>query len=195
MAEVVDVGSTDCMCDFVCMCPRAVEQNQERMLSRNADRVPYSLIETTGNGSRLYLSSEEGAYALIESTAKKDLNVPLYILTINSLPLSLPPTHNVQNQLYIALDDDADQDIAPHLNDALLFIERSLAASTDGIVVVHCYAGVSRSATLVWAYLIKTQKLTPMRALTLLRKRRPFVNPNLGFMTQIVHWHATSVTM
>lgn len=154
-----------------------------------SDRQPYNLIEETSNGSQLYLSSEEGAYSLVESRFLANPNQPVSILTINSLPLTLPPKHNVVNQLFIELEDEIDQDIGAHLDSAIQFVEKSLAASNNGIVIVHCHAGVSRSATIVWAYMIKTRKEDPRRALSMLRERRPFVNPNICFQVQVGDWY------
>jgi dual specificity phosphatase 12 len=45
--------------------------------------------------------------------------------------------------------------------------------------------GVSRSATVVCAYLMKTQSLSPEEALGMIRKSRPRCTPNEGFRTQL----------
>lgn len=52
-------------------------------------------------------------------------------------------------------------------------------------VLVHCVAGVSRSATLVAAYLILTQGYTADDAVTVIRRSRPQVQPNEAFMSQL----------
>jgi protein-tyrosine phosphatase len=59
----------------------------------------------------------------------------------------------------------------------------------DGIrkggVLVHCFAGVSRSTSCVLAYLMKEKKMPFWEALNLVRQRRPIVCPNVGFMRQL----------
>jgi len=49
------------------------------------------------------------------------------------------------------------------------------------VVLVHCFAGVSRSATIVIAYLMQEHGLTLTDALMHVRKQRYFINPNDGF--------------
>jgi protein-tyrosine phosphatase len=55
-------------------------------------------------------------------------------------------------------------------------------------VLVHCRAGVSRSATVVAAFLMKKHNLDPEAALGVIRKGRPRVQPNRGFMHQLQQW-------
>lgn len=55
-------------------------------------------------------------------------------------------------------------------------------------VLVHCYAGVSRSATAILAYLIWAQGMAFNTALKLLWSKRPVVNPNAGFREQLRLW-------
>lgn len=50
---------------------------------------------------------------------------------------------------------------------------------------MHCLAGVSRSPTIVTAYLMATQKLRWKAALAIIKRTRPFVNPNPGFIEQL----------
>ncbi|KAJ4490110.1 hypothetical protein J3R30DRAFT_3653549 [Lentinula aciculospora] len=52
-------------------------------------------------------------------------------------------------------------------------------------VLVHCQAGVSRSATIVAAYLMFNRKMNVEEALDLVRKARPEVDPNPGFIAQL----------
>lgn len=52
---------------------------------------------------------------------------------------------------------------------------------SGGTVFVHCWAGVSRSSTLVIAYLMKELELSLIQATLLCRKGRSVIYPNPGF--------------
>jgi len=52
-------------------------------------------------------------------------------------------------------------------------------------VIVNCYMGVSRSATIVIAYVMYHLKINVMDAINFVRQKRPIVNPNYGFVCQL----------
>lgn len=58
-------------------------------------------------------------------------------------------------------------------------------------VVVHCVAGVSRSASFVLAYLMKYHKTSLRDAYKYLHLRRPVVRPNNGFFKQLIDYERT----
>ncbi|KAG7282722.1 hypothetical protein CRUP_017648 [Coryphaenoides rupestris] len=62
------------------------------------------------------------------------------------------------------------------------------ARQTAKGVLVHCQAGVSRSATVVIAYLMKHTLMTMTDAYKYVRGRRPVVSPNLNFMGQLLEF-------
>jgi protein-tyrosine phosphatase len=52
-------------------------------------------------------------------------------------------------------------------------------------VLVHCAAGVSRSPTLVIAYIMWSQKKTRKEAYEYVSSKRPIIDPNENFMNQL----------
>lgn len=63
------------------------------------------------------------------------------------------------------------------------FIDKNRQAGNN--VLVHCRAGISRSSTIVIAYLIQKDRLSFEDALQLVRSSRPIVMPNKGFVKQL----------
>jgi len=55
----------------------------------------------------------------------------------------------------------------------------------SGKLYVHCISGVSRSATIVLAFLMLKRELSLMDALKLVREKRKIL-PNDGFLQQLV---------
>ncbi|CAE6429810.1 unnamed protein product [Rhizoctonia solani] len=96
--------------------------------------------------------------------------------------------HETMRRHQIPLDDTEEQDVLAYLPATISFIQKSLA-SGDG-VLIHCMAGMSRSATIAAAYLMYSQGLDPTGALELIREVRPTIQPNPSFLHQLEVFHA-----
>ena len=59
---------------------------------------------------------------------------------------------------------------------------------SGGKVLIHCRAGISRSATICIAYLMYAGQLTVDEAHDYLKYRRPLISPNLNFMRQLAEF-------
>ncbi|XP_074653648.1 dual specificity protein phosphatase 14-like isoform X2 [Tubulanus polymorphus] len=57
-----------------------------------------------------------------------------------------------------------------------------------GKTLVHCVAGVSRSASLIIAYLMKYQRMRLRDAYYHVRQRRQCIRPNVGFWKQLIEY-------
>ena len=57
-----------------------------------------------------------------------------------------------------------------------------------GRVLVHCQAGISRSATICLAYLMHAQRVRLDEAFDFVKRRRQVISPNLAFMGQLLQF-------
>ncbi|CAM1297565.1 DUSP14 (predicted) [Pycnogonum litorale] len=57
-----------------------------------------------------------------------------------------------------------------------------------GRTLVHCIAGVSRSASLCIAYLMKYEGMTLRKAYYYVKSKRPIIRPNDGFFRQLIDY-------
>nr|XP_019012744.1 uncharacterized protein I206_02239 [Kwoniella pini CBS 10737]OCF51525.1 hypothetical protein I206_02239 [Kwoniella pini CBS 10737] len=83
----------------------------------------------------------------------------------------------------LEIDDSSDTDILTHLPSCVAWISSILELL--GGVLVHCQAGMSRSATVVAAYLMREYDLDPVQAIVALRDKRPVVDPSETFWHQL----------
>nr|TKR97873.1 hypothetical protein D5086_0000208810 [Populus alba] len=85
-------------------------------------------------------------------------------------------------RMAVPIRDMESEDLLDYLDVCLDFIEKS---RKEGAVLVHCFAGVSRSAAIITAYLMKTEHLSLEDALESLRRSCESVCPNDGFLEQL----------
>ncbi|KAL1338369.1 hypothetical protein HN51_033018 [Arachis hypogaea] len=85
-------------------------------------------------------------------------------------------------RMAVPLKDTENEDLLDYLEVCIDFIDRS---RKEGSVLVHCFAGVSRSAAVITAYLMRMENLSLEDALESLRKSYEFVCPNDGFLEQL----------
>ena len=78
----------------------------------------------------------------------------------------------------ISVADQSSSALIRHFPSAIQFIQEGIS---KGGVLVHCHAGVSRSASCVIAFLMKTQGMSFDDAFKFASARRPIIFPNMGF--------------
>ncbi|KAG5266728.1 hypothetical protein AALO_G00235480 [Alosa alosa] len=88
----------------------------------------------------------------------------------------------------IPADDSSKFDLSVYFHPAADFIHKSLKKK-DGKVFVHCFMGVSRSSTLVLAYLMLKQRLKLRSGVETLIQRRA-IYPNRNFLSQLLELDA-----
>ncbi|KAG8574810.1 hypothetical protein GDO81_009346 [Engystomops pustulosus] len=87
--------------------------------------------------------------------------------------------------LYMGIDaqDCPTFDMSVHFYPAADFIHKALRGR--GKILVHCAVGVSRSATLVLAYLMIYHHMTLVEAINTVKDKRGII-PNRGFLRQLL---------
>ncbi|KAJ7626310.1 protein-tyrosine phosphatase-like protein [Mycena polygramma] len=98
-------------------------------------------------------------------------------------PDYLAPVKTVEKHLTLPMMDDELFDILQYLPTTCRFIQEGLNAG--GKVLVHCVMGISRSATVVCAYLMFSQQISAAQAIRMVRTRRPKSRPNYSFIRQL----------
>ncbi|GFW35887.1 dual specificity protein phosphatase 14 [Trichonephila clavipes] len=96
------------------------------------------------------------------------------------------PTYCTSNIKYIPImvEDNEKSDIRRYFEEVLNIIKEEY--EEGGKTLVYCVAGISRSATLCIAYLMKHNNMTLRNAFRHLKSRRRIIRPNNGFFRQLI---------
>jgi hypothetical protein len=121
----------------------------------------------------LYLGSEE---ASIDRDLLLSKNITHILVCADGLPKHYPEDFVYSD---LPIYDLCSQDLFPYFKTAFEFI------SKGKMVLVHCRAGVSRSASIVIAFLMATRNMSYKEAYWLVRGKRDVICPNAGFIEQL----------
>ena len=80
------------------------------------------------------------------------------------------------NYLQIPVKDDSENHITEFIRPTLDFLDLHGPYTENSSLLIHCYMGSSRSASIILLYLIYKYQYSYNAALELLRARRPIVN-------------------
>jgi dual specificity MAP kinase phosphatase len=126
-----------------------------------------------------------------ESDAKnEDLLLKEGITHIINVTKDIPFYHENSNRikieyLKIPVNDSLDQDIKKYFDETNKFIDK--VKQQNGKVLVHCQAGISRSPTIVIAYLMKKEKREFQTVFQDVKAKRTNIFPNLKFCFNLVN--------
>ena len=141
---------------------------------------PYFQYTPTKITNSIYLGSQD-------STKITDILHERNITGILSLGAkSLCSSKKIKNEYY-EIADLPDSPIEKYFEKCFQFIDSIVE---NGSILIHCYAGMSRSATILIAYLMSKNKWRFRETMDFLRKKRPIVSPNSGFERQLMIFEA-----
>ncbi|XP_018428003.1 PREDICTED: dual specificity protein phosphatase 18 [Nanorana parkeri] len=126
----------------------------------------------------LYLSNNKAAY---NKTQLQAHGITCVINVSLEGPVGTPP---VPEYFHFSVADIPETPLCDYFETVADKIHE--VEANGGCTLVHCVAGISRSATLCLAYLMKHGANTLLEAHTHLKKCRPFIEPNIGFWGQLI---------
>ncbi|XP_065601514.1 dual specificity protein phosphatase 22-A-like isoform X2 [Cyrtonyx montezumae] len=91
--------------------------------------------------------------------------------------------------LCISASDSSSQNLMQHFKESIKFIHE--CRLRGGGCLVHCLAGVSRSSTILVAYLMTVTELGWERCLAATKAVRSYASPNFGFQQQLQEYEQT----
>jgi len=158
-------SSTEAECDLNCI------------LSFPANVSTQSIPTKESKTFGLYLGSQSGTANL--NYIKNTLGIGrVLVVADNAKPLH----PNDLEYKVMPISDTLNGDLLSILPECIKFIEEGLQR---GSVIVHCLAGISRSASVIIAFLMYKNKTPFNDALNFVKKKRPRIDPNMGFLRQL----------
>lgn len=112
----------------------------------------------------------------------------LQITDILSVGVTVP-THKDISYKFIEVYDLPSFSIKNIFNECFLYIENIRLLSRR--LYVHCNAGISRSPTIIIAYVMKHLNICFEDAFKFIKKTRRSINPNAGFISQLKEYEST----
>ncbi|XP_016951455.1 dual specificity protein phosphatase 18 [Drosophila biarmipes] len=146
-------------------------------LSASEDHTPYPGLSRLTPSLILC-----GAAAVVPAYMDK-LGVSCVINVAPELPDTPLPSQKSPLYLRIPVQDRSEADLYKHFDEGADLIEE--VRLSGGCTLIHCVAGVSRSASLCLAYLMKHAGMSLREAYHHVQSIRPQVRPNSGFFQQL----------
>ena len=132
----------------------------------------------------LYLGPQSAATSLPFLTVK----AITHIISIGCPNVPTPEHFKNPSKMHLKLPlNDKSSGISIHATvlQGVAFIREAVASSPNAKVLVHCKAGISRSSTVIAAYLMQERGMSLRAGLALIIQKREQAYPNPGFLEQL----------
>ncbi|CAH1799941.1 unnamed protein product [Owenia fusiformis] len=155
--------------------------SKHALTSMSQPCMPVSNIGPTKILPFLYLGSQVDAL----NQDNIQMNDITWILNVSN---TCPKPAFIQDAHFyrIPINDNYSDKLIPHLKKAFHFLDK--VRDANGCVLIHCLAGISRSATLAIAYIMYHLKLSSEEAYRYVKDKRPTISPNFNFLGQLLEF-------
>lgn len=141
--------------------------------------LPSQIYENLFLGDELFSFNED-------FIKEKNIKNILTLLETSPCKLSSNPNYSYINFKYININDDYYTKISDYFEECIEFIKK--AHNNNEIVYVNCAKGISRSVSIIIAFLIKEKKMSFAEAFTYVKQCRSIAQPNYYFITQLLDY-------
>lgn len=165
-------------------------ENPQKAVAAVTAPVTSSISGTSFSGvskllRNLYLCG--GSAASVPTMQQLGVTLVINATTEQELPNTPLPCDETTGYLRISIKDNREADLDRYFDEVADRIEQE-SQRAGGVTLVHCVAGVSRSASLCLAYLIKYHRMSLKDAYNHVKARRPQIRPNVAFVKQLMEY-------
>lgn len=121
----------------------------------------------------------------------KENGITAILTTADKTGLNFKNTH-IKEHKVIPAYDSLDYNLSVDFENCFQFIEEK---RKNHNILVHCFAGISRSATIVIAYLIKKNRWTFEESFKFVKDIRMIISPNSNFERQLRAYEKNILTI
>ena len=158
--------------DGMPICESCYSQNIKGFIEFQNKRVPKKSVPVAID-ERVYIGDEDSARDI---GVLQELGIT-HILIAGSYMRAYLTNMNYKQ---LPLEDSLEQNLTNYLSEALAYIDNA-----QGKVLVHCAAGISRSGSIIVAYLMKKNNTGFDTALSMARNKSSRIRPNPNFERQL----------
>uniref|UniRef100_A0A671K6W6 protein-tyrosine-phosphatase n=1 Tax=Sinocyclocheilus anshuiensis TaxID=1608454 RepID=A0A671K6W6_9TELE len=150
-------------------------------LSLSQPCLPVANVGPTRILPHLYLGSQRD---VLNKELMTQNGITYFLNASNTCPK--PDFISDSHFMRIPVNDSYCEKLLPWLEKTNEFIDKAKVSNCR--VIVHCLAGISRSATIAIAYIMKTMGLSSDDAYRFVKDRRPPISPNFNFLGQLLEF-------
>lgn len=161
----------------------------------NDDSVEVTTANTTTATTTIETNHSNGDSALSHSNCHSSS------LSSSSTTSPTIPWHLKYKR--VAASDNLSQNLGQYFLEAFSFIDEALQQQKqnpqqqrqhpqqqhqESSILIHCQAGISRSSTILIAYIMYRSSLSMLQAYKFVKSKRTIISPNLNFMGQLLEF-------
>ncbi|XP_055629681.1 dual specificity protein phosphatase 18-like [Toxorhynchites rutilus septentrionalis] len=161
-----------------------LENPQSTVASSSGSSSLFSISGVSKLLKNLYLCG--GSAASVPMMKQLGVSLVINATTEAELPNTPLPCDETTGYLRVPVKDNREEDLERYFDQIADRIEQEY--QRDGVILVHCVAGVSRSASLCLAYLIKYHQMSLKDAYNHVKTKRPQIRPNVAFVKQLMEY-------
>jgi len=181
---------------------RVGHSNNFKLIMFKINKMSQQYIKLTTNNKQCRQNDDYPSEIIPDQLFLGNIHHCLNLQTLRTLKIThiVNCTQSIENKfegngiryIRVPVNDKTSVSILPYFVEAIRFIENvrdENSGKNNNKILIHCHAGISRSATITIAYLMYSWKLTMFDAITHVQSRRYIIQPNQGFKNQLLDFY------